>query len=260
MKQAIPLGLTVLALALCACDGDVTTGCFPEGCERTLSCDNLDAVELCGNHRDDDCDNTAICDGGTEDADGDDYGTQASGGTDCNDNDPTVHPGVTELCEDGVDDDCDGSLICDGGTVDEDGDEYGSVDTGGSDCLDTDVTVKPSAPELCNGNVDDDCDGSAICDGGLLDADADGFGSMTTGGSDCDDTSEPIHPGAAEDCGTTELESCGTRACTDEFVRFPLDSARGSRRAAVPLDLRRRELGPGARARSGPGEPHDDRQ
>jgi len=40
------------------------------------------------------------------DADGDNYRSATCGGTDCNDGNAAVHPGVTEACN-GVDDDCD---------------------------------------------------------------------------------------------------------------------------------------------------------
>ena len=38
------------------------------------------------------------------DVDGDGYGESE----DCDDQDPSVHPGAAELCDDGVDNDCDG--------------------------------------------------------------------------------------------------------------------------------------------------------
>lgn len=44
------------------------------------------------------------CPANLVDADGDYYGVKE----DCNDADPTINPGATEICNDGIDQDCDG--------------------------------------------------------------------------------------------------------------------------------------------------------
>lgn len=121
------------------------------------------------------------------DRDGDGYGDRATvvqacsappghlaDGTDCNDYDPALNPGMVEVCN-GLDDDCDDQPD-DGLTTDYfydyDGDGFGNplarypycVDPGppfvldSTDCDDTNAFIHPGVPEICNG-FDDDCDG-----------------------------------------------------------------------------------------------------
>ncbi|MEO0601814.1 MAG: putative metal-binding motif-containing protein, partial [Myxococcota bacterium] len=151
---------------------------------------------------------------------------------DCDDNDASVFPGATELCN-AIDDDCD-DAIDEGVTtdfyVDFDEDGYGdrtdtpvaacTAPTGrvadASDCDDGDDAISPDAIELCN-DVDDDC--NDMVDDGLMvdfypDTDDDGFGDAATtpvsacaapadhvaNGMDCDDTTDAVFPGATEVC------------------------------------------------------------
>ena len=77
---------------------------------------------------------------------------------DCDDSDPTINPDATEICGDGIDQDCSGSdLSCN--DVDNDGDGY--AETRG-DCNDSNTAVHPGAEEVCGDGIDQDCDGSDL--------------------------------------------------------------------------------------------------
>ncbi|HYV18901.1 MAG TPA: putative metal-binding motif-containing protein [Verrucomicrobiae bacterium] len=170
-----------------------------EGCAGQT----LPATEVC-DAKDNDCDGSVdeenVCPP-CPDADQDGSPDAAcTGGTDCNDQNPAIHPGQPELCN-GLDDDCnpqtnDGSADpgigapCDGA----DGDhciEGIRFCTGGTlACNDT----TPTNPEVCNG-VDDDCDGVVPAN----EADQDGDGFRVCNG-DCLDTNPTVHPGGTELC------------------------------------------------------------
>jgi hypothetical protein len=170
---------------------------LPEGASQNSDdCDDADpnvhpgAVEVCDD-KDGNCDGVGDTPEGTwyTDADGDGYGnggmpqpacTQPQGtvadGTDCNDTDPDMHPGVPEVC-DGDDDNCDGRP--DLGYVaiwytDEDGDGYGDASEAVKtcdpdpswvnllgDCDPANANAHPGANEVCNA-YDDDCDGQML--------------------------------------------------------------------------------------------------
>ena len=104
------------------------------------------------------------------DADGDGYGdsenyvwegSQPEGyvdnSIDCNDDEASAHPNATELCGDGVDNDCDGEELDCG--PDADGDGW-RADAG--DCDDTNPDIHPRASEKCNDGVDQNCFGGDL--------------------------------------------------------------------------------------------------
>jgi hypothetical protein len=195
-----------------------------------------------GNSVDNDCDGTTdesdAADASTwyADSDSDGYGDPASSttactapsgyvsdGTDCDDTDTAVNPGVYEVC-DGVDNNCDGAVdeadtpAAPTWYADADGDGYGDFYTpqdgcvaptgyvsDATDCDDTSASTNPGATEYCNGD-DDDCDGNVD---EAADADGDGWNAC----SDCDDTSASTNPGATEYCNGDDDDCDGT---TDE--------------------------------------------
>jgi hypothetical protein len=209
------LGLPVLALALACGDDDSTTETPPmdldqDGAVLGADCNDTDgaihpgAEERC-NEVDDDCDGRVDEDAVDEitvftDRDGDGYGDFEAGvrcrpdageaalGGDCDDGDPGAHPAAAEICNDGIDDDCNGAADDEDGAVggsdwyaDFDKDGYGggvpltaclqpsATLADGTDCDDSDAGVHPGAVEICNG-FDDDCN-PASSETGLVSTD-----------------------------------------------------------------------------------------
>ncbi len=134
------------------------------------------------------------------DDDGDGYGSDRFSGDDCDDDDPTVHPGADDAWYDGVDQDCDGASDFD---QDRDGDD--SAAHGGGDCDDLDPTRSSLADEVWYDGVDQDCDDNDD------DQDLDGY----TVEEDCDDTDPDVYPGGGgfdDDCNELEESTSGLSA------------------------------------------------
>jgi hypothetical protein len=127
-----------------------------------------------------------------------------------------------ELCN-GVDDNPPGAIPA--GEIDDDGDGYvlcapwsGSDPAirGGGDCDDTDGTVFPGAPELCD-VLANDCDAPNWPALPQAEADADGDGWIACAG-DCSDASAAVHPGATEACNGVDDDCNGL---TDDITPAP---------------------------------------
>jgi len=198
------------------------------------------------------------CDGSVGYADLDGDGTPAC--DDCDDTNPAVNPHAAEVCNDGVDDDCDGEGDESGAVgeqtwfADADGDLHGDptvraiactapegyVATA-TDCNDASSDANPSGIEICDG-LDNDCDG--IVDGPepiggtvlYADGDGDGYGASSVeltvctpiagfvaASGDCDDTDATAYPGATESCDEVDNDCDGDvdEALTSAYYADP---------------------------------------
>ena len=224
----------------------------PGDCNDDNKLINPNAKEICDN-ADNDCDKQV--DNGCDD-DGDLFCDSlmtvigsptvcANGNGDCIDTDAAVNPGKAEICNNGKDDNCNGSendvnaIGCNAFYADGDGDTYGAgakkcmcttagtfTSTNGADCDDTTKTINPGAPEACN-DKDDNCDGSidegcdddkdGYCDGSM------GYGGSATicpnGGGDCDDTKPNVYKGKVGEVCDGFDDDCDGKAdngCDDD--------------------------------------------
>jgi hypothetical protein len=196
--------------------------------------------EIPGDGIDSDCDGLEIC---YVDYDGDGFGAPSGSpqgdwtctgpglapvGGDCDESDPYVHPGATEVPGDSTDENCDGIELC---YRDRDADGFGGPDLWAStyvtcdaagaaadDCDDDRAAVHPGATEQPADGVDQDCSGDDLC---WVDADDDGHYTAAVGPvgcadasptDDCDDAAGDVFPGAPEPCDGRDHDCDGLPA------------------------------------------------
>jgi len=195
-----------------ACDPDTCPGGDSDGDGITDDQDNCPSVHNT-NQLDTDNDGKGdVCDVcpylAVHDRDHDGYlATGCVGGTDCDDNDFTMHPGLPETCGDAKDNNCNGQVdegCVQCATTDADGDGVNAC----SDCNDNNGNVHPGALEDCSDSIDLDCDTLRGCDDpdcvghaaciSNCDFDQDGYESPACGGVDCGDYDYLVYPGALE--------------------------------------------------------------
>ncbi|MBU1380025.1 choice-of-anchor L domain-containing protein, partial [Myxococcota bacterium] len=143
-------------------DGNRLSG---DGCSAVCTTEDENCSSLYGgdedgdglsNCADPDCATARHCDPDYQDNDGDGF-TPANG--DCNDSNAAIHPAAPEICNDGIDNNCNG--LTDAAEGDQDGDgEPRCSGTTVADCDDSDPGRSHNNFEVVGNGIDDDCDGT----------------------------------------------------------------------------------------------------
>lgn len=188
----------------------------------------------------DECDPDSDGDGVIDDCDPDKDGDGDPNASDCAASDQSVHHGAIEVCNDGVDNDCDGQADCNDADCNSspacEPCGNGVCGQGESPCTcAADCGSPPSTETNCADGLDNDCDGmidalDPDCRPARTwyrDADGDGFGDAresmqgvdqpigyVINDADCNDDDAGVHPGVAEVvCDGIDQDCAGGDSC-----------------------------------------------
>jgi hypothetical protein len=171
---------------------DVPIDVPPHPCATVADCEDGDTCTF------DSCEN-GMCSYSWIDNDHDGHVYIGCGGDDCNDLNPVVYSGHKEVCNDGVDNDCNGLTDC--------------LDTRCKGLPDCGCTPDP-AGENCSNSKDDDCNGLVDCDDPKC-IGTTGCGCLSSESGKCDDgvdnDCDSMFDCEDPDCATATVCTCKSR-------------------------------------------------